>query len=89
MTEFLKTSLFASDLEFLKKHNRKLLEKVKTLCYDISHHPFDGLGKPEPLKYQFSGIWSRRIDKKNRLLYMPLEDGSIKLISCRGHYRCE
>lgn len=82
MTVFLKTSLFASDLDYLKKHNKKLLEKIKALCYDISRYPFESLGKTEPLKHQFSGIWSRRIDKKNRLLYMPLKDGSIKLISC-------
>ncbi len=89
MTEFLKTSLFVSDLEYLKEHDKKLQEKVKALCYDIFRHPFEGLGKPEPFKYQFSGVWSRRIDKKNRLLYIPLEDGSIKLISCRGHYQDE
>ncbi len=59
---------------------------IQKLCADIALHPFEGLGKPEPLKYQFGGLWSRRIDRKNRLLYMPIDDARIKLISCRGHY---
>lgn len=86
MIIFLKTSLFVNDLEYLKRYDKKLLRKVQELCTDIALHPFEGLGKPEPLKYQFRGVWSRRIDKKNRLLYMLLNDGKIKLISCRGHY---
>ena len=86
MIVFLKTSLFVSDLEYLKRYDKRLLRKVQRLCADIALHPFEGLGKPEPLKYQFRGVWSRRIDRKNRLLYMPLNDERIKLISCRGHY---
>ncbi len=86
MIQFLKTSLFVSDIEYFKKHDRKQLEKIQKLCADIALHPFEGLGKPEPLKYQFGGLWSRRIDRKNRLLYMPIDDTRIKLISCRGHY---
>ncbi len=47
--------------------------------------PFDGLGKPEPLKYELSGLWSRRIDQEHRLVYEVLED-KIRILACRFHY---
>ena len=86
MIKLLKTTLFANDLEYLRKNEPKLWGKVQKLCIDIVEHPFEGLGKPEPLKYQFGGVWSRRIDRKNRLLYMLTDNDTIKLLSCRGHY---
>lgn len=59
--------------------------KIKELIEDIILHPFEGIGKPEPLKYEFSGCWSRRIDKKNRLIYSINNDDLI-ILSCEGHY---
>ncbi len=47
---------------------------------------FDGIGKPEPLKNEFSGFWSRRIDDCNRLIYRIVGD-TLEILSCRGHYR--
>ena len=52
---------------------------------DIDRDPFDGIGKPEPLKYNYSGFWSRRIDEVNRVVY-KVEDGNVYIISCRYHY---
>ena len=48
-------------------------------------NPFEGIGKPEPLKNNLSGMWSRRIDEENRIVYYE-EDGILYIISCRGHY---
>ncbi len=52
---------------------------------DISREPFDGIGNPEPLKYDLSGYWSRKIDREHRLVYQ-VEDESILIYSCRYHY---
>lgn len=68
----------------LKKSQQK--NKIKKLIEDVLRHPFSGLGKPEPLKYEFSGLWSRRIDQKNRLIY-SVRNNMVLLISCSGHYK--
>lgn len=70
-------------LDELKKSQQK--NKIKKLIEDVLRHPFSGLGKPEPLKYEFSGLWSRRIDQKNRLIY-SVRNNMVLLISCSGHY---
>lgn len=64
--------------------DRKTLKKINTLIKDIQRSPFDGIGKPEPLK-NYDGCWSRRIDDVNRLVY-KVSDGQIEIIQCRGHY---
>lgn len=71
-------------LDELKKSQQK--NKIKKLIDDVLRHPFSGLGKPEPLKYEFSGLWSRRIDQKNRLIY-SVKNNMVLLISCAGHYK--
>lgn len=71
-------------LNELKKSQQK--NKIKKLIDDVLRHPFSGLGKPEPLKYEFSGLWSRRIDQKNRLIY-SVKNNMVLLISCSGHYK--
>ena len=48
-------------------------------------HPFEGIGKSEPLRANLGGLWSRRIDEKNRLVYL-VRDGALHIFSCRGHY---
>lgn len=55
------------------------------LVKDIRRSPFDGIGKPEPLKENLDGFWSRRIDEKHRLVYM-VEENKVLIFSCRGHY---
>ena len=59
--------------------------KIDRLIQDISRDPFKGLGKPEPLKYQFQGFWSRRITQEHRLIYRLVNDVII-IVSLRGHY---
>ena len=63
-------------------------KKVLALIKDIERNPYSGIGKPEPLKYELSGCWSRRIDKEHRLIYRidEGEESDLVLISCKGHY---
>ena len=70
----------------LKKIKEKAhLRRLALLLDDMIAHPFEGLGKPEALKYELSGFWSRRIDKKNRLIYEVVEPNVI-VVSVLGHY---
>ena len=66
--------------------DRKMLRKINELITDVQQHPFEGKGKPEPLKYDLAGFWSRRIDREHRLVYR-IEDGNILVYSCKYHYR--
>ena len=59
--------------------------KIDRLIRDISRDPFKGLGKPEPLKYQFQGFWSRRITQEHRLIYRLVND-VVVIVSLKGHY---
>ncbi len=92
MNRLFKTSDFEEDIDFFRRHNKKLFEKVKTLVIDILEHPAIGLGKPERLRYAEFGatLYSRRIDKKNRLVYkvesVNSGDSDIVLLHCKGHY---
>ena len=65
--------------------DRKMLKKINELVKDIRQTPFVGKGKPEPLKYDLAGFWSRRIDREHRLVYR-VEKGEILIYSCRYHY---
>ena len=65
--------------------DKKTLKRINLLLKDVERHPFEGIGKPEPLKGELSGFWSRRIDEKNRLLYRVSRD-SLEILSCKGHY---
>jgi len=64
-----------------KKIHRKIIELIK----DINRHPFQGLGKPEALEHDFSGYWSRRIDREHRLVYKVTNE-EIIILSCKYHY---
>ena len=57
-----------------KSGDKILLRWIERILTELSEHPFDGIGKPEQLKYEFSGLWSRRIDEKNRLVYSVTEE---------------
>ncbi len=60
-------------------------KRINQLVKDICRNPFEGIGKPEPLKGNLTGFWSRRVDEKHRLIY-AVEDSAVVVISCRGHY---
>ena len=65
--------------------DRKTLKRINALLQDICRSPFEGIGKPEPLKENLSGYWSRRIDDTNRLVYRMV-DGQVEGYQCKGHY---
>ncbi len=65
--------------------DRQIRNRIVELLKDINRNPFNGIGKPEPLKYQFKGCWSRRITGEHRLVYQITND-SIIIISCKFHY---
>lgn len=73
------------DIPQLKRENPKYPGKLWELILDIFNNPFDGIGKPEPLKGDLQGWWSRRITDKHRLIYR-LEEGILEIASCFGHY---
>jgi toxin YoeB len=78
------------DREFWKKSgNIFIMNKITDLIEDIQLHPFEGIGKPEPLKHQLSGKWSRRINQEHRLIYKVTEENTIEILdilSLKGHY---
>lgn len=73
------------DYVWWQSQDRKTLRRINQLIRDIGRDPFDGIGKPEPLRYEYAGLWSRRIDQTNRLVYRATDD-SIVIYSCRDHY---
>ena len=73
------------DIKLLKKEHKNHVVKFLELLFAIQKDPFRGLGHPEPLKGDFSGLWSRRISQKHRLIY-KVEDDTITIFSCYGHY---
>ena len=73
------------DYLYWQAQDKKILKRINQLVKDISRNPFDGIGKPEPLKGNLTGFWSRRIDEEHRLVYV-VEDSAIIIFSCRGHY---
>ncbi len=66
--------------------DRKTAMRIGDLIKDILRTPFEGMGKPEPLKHQLKGYWSRRIDQEHRLIYLVTED-SVVIFSCYSHYQ--
>ena len=73
------------DYVYLKQTDKKIIKRINKLIEDIKRHPFDGLGNPEPLKYNWSGFWSRRIDQEHRLVY-AVENNEILIAQYRYHY---
>ncbi len=74
-----------NDFNEWAKTDKKIYRKIVDLIQECRRDPFKGSGKPEALKHNFRGCWSRRIDQENRLVYMVRED-SIEIISCKYHY---
>jgi len=76
------------DIDYWKKSGDKgIQKKIQQLLYSIEKTPFLGVGKPEALKYNLSGLWSRRINREHRIVYQVLESQIIKIYSLKGHYR--
>ena len=73
------------DYLYWQSYDKKSLKRINQLIKDIIRNPFDGIGKPEPLKKNLSGLWSRRIDDEHRIVYI-IESDVIIILSCRGHY---
>ncbi|WP_060178016.1 Txe/YoeB family addiction module toxin [Streptomyces sp. IMTB 1903] len=73
------------DYVYWQTEDRKTLKKINGLINEARRDPFEGTGKPEPLKGDLAGLWSRRIDEKNRLVYEPTAD-SLIVHQCRYHY---
>ena len=70
---------------YWQTQDKRTLRRINQLLRDIQRDPFDGIGKPEPLRGELSGFWSRRIDETNRIVYYE-QGGVIYIISCLGHY---
>lgn len=73
------------DYLYWQSQDKKTLRRINALIRDIQRNPFEGLGKPEPLKENYQGWWSRRIDKVNRIVY-KVENRRIIIAQCRTHY---
>lgn len=73
------------DYLYGQKIDKKKLKRINDLIKDIARNPFDGIGKPEPLKFKYAGFWSRRIDGEHRLIY-KVKDDAILIAKCRFHY---
>jgi toxin YoeB len=81
---FEKTAFF--DFTEWSKIDKKIYAKIVVLISDILSNPFTGIGKPEPLKHQLKGYWSRRINEEHRLVYKVTDDALV-IISCKYHYK--
>lgn len=73
------------DYLYWQTQDKKTLKRINALIKDVQRSAFDGIGKPEPLRGNLSGMWSRRIDESNRIVYYE-DNGIIYIVSCRGHY---
>lgn len=73
------------DYLYWQATDKKTLQRINLLIKDIRRHPFIGIGSPEPLKHNWSGYWSRRIDREHRLVYKHNNEETI-IVQCRYHY---
>ncbi len=73
------------DYWYWQQNDKKILQRINFLIKDIQRQPFDGIGKPEPLKHALAGYWSRRINEEHRIVY-KLADGSLCIAQLRYHY---
>jgi len=73
------------DYQYWLKTDKKILARINDIIKDISRTPYNGLGKPEPLKYKYKGFWSRRITDEHRLIYQVKGD-ELYIVKCKYHY---
>lgn len=69
-----------------QKEDKKMLKKINSLIEETLRNPTEGIGKPEPLKHELTGAWSRRINHEHRLVYM-FDETTVTILSCRTHYQ--
>ena len=74
------------DYLYWVEQDRKTIRRINKLIADIERNGNDGIGKPEPLRGDLSGWWSRRVDEKNRLVYRLVGNESVEVLQCKGHY---
>ncbi|MCH2214015.1 MAG: Txe/YoeB family addiction module toxin [Flavobacteriales bacterium] len=74
------------DYLYWQKIDKKMLSRINKLIKDIARSPYQGIGKPEALKHQYRGYWSRRINEEHRLIYRLTDAGEIWIVKCRFHY---
>lgn len=74
-----------ADYLWWQAHDKKILKRINTLIRDIERHGNSGIGKPEPLKHEYAGCWSRRITDEHRLVYR-VTGSEITILACRYHY---
>ncbi|WIY83506.1 Txe/YoeB family addiction module toxin [Propionimicrobium sp. PCR01-08-3] len=74
-----------NDYLYWQEQDKKTLRRINKLISDTMRHPSEGIGKPEPLKWEMQGAWSRRIDTANRLIYVVLDD-TVCILSAKDHY---
>ncbi|WP_066566551.1 Txe/YoeB family addiction module toxin [Snodgrassella sp. CFCC 13594] len=79
------TETAAEDFNYWVKHDKRKVDRIKVLVTDIKQNHPQGIGKPEPLRHQKSGLWSRRIDREHRLIY-SVDDDMLTIYACRYHY---
>ena len=88
--EVIYTPQAVEDLNYWKKSGNKAIQKkIQQLIVAIIENPFEGIGKPEPLKYELSGSWSRRINREHRIVYEVYNENTVVILeiqSLRGHY---
>ena len=75
-----------NDYVYWISQDKKTIKRINNLIEDIERNRHDGIGKPELLRGNLSGWWSRRIDDKNRLVYRLVGEGAVEILQCKGHY---
>ena len=83
--KFVFTELSWEDYLFWQKNDKQKLKRINELLKDISRNPYESIGKTEPLKFNYAGFWSKRIDEEHRLIYRVVDD-EIQIVKCRFHY---
>ena len=73
------------DYLYWQSQDKKTLKRINLILQDIDRNGYEGIGKPEPLKHELQGFWSRRIDGSNRIVYR-IKDGQIEIAQCGSHY---
>ena len=79
------TDISWEDYLYWQSIDKKMVKRINTLIKDIKRHPFEGIGNPEPLRHNWSGYWSRRMNREHRLIYKVTND-TIYIAQCRYHY---
>ena len=74
------------DYLYWQAHDKRILKRINQLLRDVERNGYNGIGKPEPLRHDFAGWWSLRIDEANRLIFR-IVDGRLEIAQCRDHYR--